>query len=325
MRFSCLQHLTLFLQTYSARKKALLDFVDTISPSQDISPYDVPASVLAAMRQTVSNLLGTLPPQFFRVTISTKGDNLAQLMFSVLMTGYMFGSAYTRMQLSQSLGSGLVDSTALVAASRGSMDDDGFETQSTASAGPHSMYDPAISRLAAGAQKLRVEGEVLRWHHDDGVQQIDALEYIEQLEAEVMGLRQLVEAQRAQQGYSLRPTPPPPGNDLLEYLKGLSGEQVAEFTDCATPDVLGAMNALVQRMIGDEHSEGEWGRGRSECTAPELAQLLYWLMAVGHRLRDLEVRLSLHAALDAGPSPQGADDGADGPDAQWVPRLPPGR
>lgn len=39
------------------------------------------------MRQTVTNILGTLPPQFFRVTISTAGENLAQLFYSVVMTG----------------------------------------------------------------------------------------------------------------------------------------------------------------------------------------------------------------------------------------------
>lgn len=34
-------------------------------------------------------MLGTLPPQFFRVVISTEAENLAQLMYSVLMSGYM--------------------------------------------------------------------------------------------------------------------------------------------------------------------------------------------------------------------------------------------
>jgi len=43
----------------------------------------------AAMRQTITNMLGTLPPQFFRVVISTEAENLAQLMYSVLMSGYM--------------------------------------------------------------------------------------------------------------------------------------------------------------------------------------------------------------------------------------------
>ena len=43
--------------------------------------------VLIAMRQTITSMLGTLPPQFFRVVISTEAENLAQLMYSVLMSG----------------------------------------------------------------------------------------------------------------------------------------------------------------------------------------------------------------------------------------------
>eukprot|EP00959_Pyramimonas_sp_CCMP1952_P097195 2031492-Pyramimonas_sp.AAC.1 len=47
------------------------------------------------MRQTITNMLGTLPPQFFDVSVSTIGENLAQMMYSVMMTGYMFRNAQT--------------------------------------------------------------------------------------------------------------------------------------------------------------------------------------------------------------------------------------
>ena len=39
------------------------------------------------MRTSISNMLGVLPPHYFDVTVSTVGENLAQLMFSVIMTG----------------------------------------------------------------------------------------------------------------------------------------------------------------------------------------------------------------------------------------------
>jgi hypothetical protein len=55
------------------------------------------------MRQTVTNMIGTLPPQFFAVTVTTVAENLAQLMYSVLMTGYMFRNAQYRLELQQSL------------------------------------------------------------------------------------------------------------------------------------------------------------------------------------------------------------------------------
>lgn len=39
---------------------------------------------------------------------------------------------------------------------------------------------------------MRVEGEVLRWHHENGKEVVPALQYIEQLEAELADLRQQV-------------------------------------------------------------------------------------------------------------------------------------
>lgn len=328
------------VQGFTDRRQALLEFVQGINPSSEGPSIadDVPAPCLNAMRQTVTNLLGTLPPQFFQVTISTRSQNLAQLAYSVLMTGYMFSNAYSRLELTHSLG-GLLNGAAvrpaeqLVGSASGSLDD---------------AYIPAppSSRLAAGSQKLRIEGEVLRWHLDDGVQALPALDYIEQLEQELEALRQKLEAQQAAPSAAAQQpavsAPPLGGYDLLEYLKGLTSEQVAELTDCATPDVLEAMNSLVERLMGDEEPEvgssgrggaggagaAAWMDGRSECTAAELAQLLAWLMAVGHHLRAMEVRLGLRATLD---SPATSDDDGDygssggASSNSSAPRLPPPR
>lgn len=56
-----------------------------VSPAFVLWPVLLPArpAQVAAMRTTVTNILGTLPPQFFRVSISSSGENLAQLMYSV--------------------------------------------------------------------------------------------------------------------------------------------------------------------------------------------------------------------------------------------------
>ena len=367
-------------QAQSNRRQAMLDYVKSISPSSSGSPsagFDLPIPVLNAMRQTVANLLGTLPPQFFRVTISTRSDNLAQLMFSVLMTGYMFCNGWYRLQLARSMGSlsstsatsSNASGSALVSSgslSYGSIDDEvafdnvsGSMTATTTTATPTTGPLSSDLLMAAGSQKLKIEGEVLRWHHEEGVQQVPALEYIEQLEEELQVLqRQLAAAQAAAEAAAAAAaaasaaasaaaaasTSAQPRsamhetgqNELLEYLRNLSGEQVAELTDCATPDVLESMNALVRRMIGTDDNDGkttnqrggntgEWGSGKSECTATELAQLLCWLMSVGHQLRTMEVRLSLLESFENGPE-SGPDDGASGESAaDWVPRLPPGR
>lgn len=54
--------------------------------------------------------------------------------------------------------------------------------------------------------------------------------------------------------------------------------------------------------------EEDWKSGSSDCTAVEMAQLLYWLLIVGYQLRTLEVRLDMRSQLELPP-----------------PSLPPGR
>jgi len=52
-----------------------------------------------AMRSAVTNLLGTLPPSFFNVTVSAKQEDMAQVMYSAVMTGYMYRNAQYRIDL----------------------------------------------------------------------------------------------------------------------------------------------------------------------------------------------------------------------------------
>ena len=51
------------------------------------------------MRQTIANYLGGLPPEYFSVEISAKGEDLAQLMYTVMMTGYMFRNVQYKLDL----------------------------------------------------------------------------------------------------------------------------------------------------------------------------------------------------------------------------------
>ncbi|KAL0889696.1 hypothetical protein Bca101_013679 [Brassica carinata] len=119
-------------------------------PSDSSAEFTLPSGnlVVDAMRQTVTSMIGTLPPQFFAVTVTSVAENLAQLMMSVLMTGYMFRNAQYRLELQQSLDQA---------------DDQDY---------------------APGTQK-NVSGEVIRWNNISGPEKIDARKYIELLEAEI--------------------------------------------------------------------------------------------------------------------------------------------
>ncbi|KAK9270188.1 hypothetical protein L1049_025764 [Liquidambar formosana] len=87
-----------------SRREILLEYVKNVQPEfMELFVKRAPQQVVDAMRQTVTNMIGTLPPQFFAVTVTTVAENIAQLMYSVMMTGYMFKNAQYRLELQQSL------------------------------------------------------------------------------------------------------------------------------------------------------------------------------------------------------------------------------
>ncbi|WPT11577.1 hypothetical protein PSENEW3n2_00005079 [Picochlorum sp. SENEW3] len=381
------------------RKEALLEYVLSLSPATHrISEYEdgkngsgpmLPKTSMVAIRQTISNLIGTLPPEYFEITISSREENLTQLMYSVLMTGYMFCNAHHRLELAKRLevasprGGVYTNTVNDIIVSDGGVPR-GFlphvveKKKNKQKKGSSIDDDESIEYIgedvgvfAAGTQKVGIQGEVLRWHYEHGVQEIPAAEYIEQLEQEVAALRRellqsrhdpeddeeekdtsttddidthlarLASYTQSQQNmtihshsnnnksYHVEEDPKSVlaeelESELLAYLKTLSGENVAELTECASADVMEAMNSLVDRLIG-RHDDGVWKSNKSECTSAELGEILFWLMSVGHQLRDMEIRLSLTTRLQSIPS-FGPDDGADEyPASDTAPKLPPGK
>ena len=59
-------------------------------------------------------LLGNLPPQLYDTSIASTGQNVASLMYSMQMTGYMFRNAEYRRSLMQSLGGDGVEASPLL-------------------------------------------------------------------------------------------------------------------------------------------------------------------------------------------------------------------
>ncbi|OWM81184.1 hypothetical protein CDL15_Pgr007215 [Punica granatum] len=193
-----------------SRKDILLEYVKNVQPEfMELFVKRAPQQVVDAMRQTVTNMIGTLPPQFFAITVTTVAENLAQLMYSVLMTGYMFRNAQYRLELQQSL-----DQVAL----------------------PDKQEKKDAPGYAPGTQK-KVSGEVIRWNNVSGAEKIDAFKYIELLEAEIEELnRQIGRTANGQ-------------NDLLEYLKSLEPQNLKELTSSAGEDAILAMNTFIKRLL----------------------------------------------------------------------------
>ncbi|KAL7155627.1 hypothetical protein ABFS83_03G088800 [Erythranthe nasuta] len=246
------------------RRDILLEYVQNVQPEfMELFVKRAPQQVVDAMRQTVTNMIGTLPPQFFAVTVTTVAENLAQLMYSVLMTGYMFKNAQYRLELQQSL-----EQAAL----------------------PEPQEKKDVPDYAPGTQK-KVSGEVIRWNNISGPETIDAVKYIELLEAEIEELNLQV-ARKSANGQ----------NELLEYLKSLEPQNIKELTSTAGEDVVVAMNTFIKRLLAVS-DPSQMKTNVTETTAPELAKLLYWLMVVGYSLRNIEVRFDMERVLGNPPKP----------------------
>ena len=66
------------------RRRVFLKFAGDVQPAlMEQFVEQAPPAVVAGVRTTITNLLGTLPPQFFTVTVSTVGENLQQLVHSL--------------------------------------------------------------------------------------------------------------------------------------------------------------------------------------------------------------------------------------------------
>lgn len=243
-----------------SRREILLEYVKNVQPEfMELFIKRAPPQVVDAMRQTVTNMIGTLPPQFFAVTVTTVAENLAQLMYSVMMTGYMFKNAQYRLELQQSL-----EQVAL----------------------PDVQDKKDEQDYAPGTQK-KVTGEVIRWNKDFGPEKVDAVKYIEYLEAEIEELNRQV-ARRSANGQ----------NELLDYLKSLEPQNLKELTSTAGEDVVFAMNAFINRLLAVS-DPAQMKTTSTETSAPELAKLLYWLMMVGYSIRNIEVRFDMERVLGA--------------------------
>ncbi|KAJ9165872.1 hypothetical protein P3X46_020690 [Hevea brasiliensis] len=244
------------------RREILLEYVKNVQPEfMELFVKRAPQQVVDAMRQTVTNMIGTLPSQFFAVTVTAVAENLAQLMYSVMMTGYMFKNAQYCLELQQSL-----EQVAL----------------------PDVQDKKDLPDYAPATQK-NLSGEVIRWNNVSGPEKIDAKKYIELLEAEIEELNHQVGGKSANGQ-----------NELLEYLKSLEPQNLKELTSSAGEDVMLAMNTFIKRLLAVADPE-EMKTSITETSAPELAKLLYWLMVVGYSIRNIEVRFDMDRVLGTPP------------------------
>ncbi|MCO5572476.1 hypothetical protein L7F22_026231 [Adiantum nelumboides] len=310
----------------------LLSLVQEIQPldvsqiSKEVSPDSTDA-----MKRTISGMLGLLPSDQFQVTVETSHEPLGKLFVSSMMTGYTLRNAEYRLCLQKSL--------------EFSGDDQVGEGEKV------------FAEFQAGREDVRDSLEAVLGHHqgnfsaekilEDYVGYYSELEdvkdtsqflesvsddarlYIQRLQQKLASVtKELEECKQVNTGLQVQSLVGEEKNDLLDYLRSLSPDKVAELSQPTSPEVEEVIQEVINGLLDSpatklQHKGTQLDNGTaSSLRSPwedegikklsssplqsqsavrvnrdHLARLLFWCMLLGHHMRGLEYRLELSRTL----------------------------
>lgn len=325
-----------------SKKSVFSNLIQEVEPL-DVSliQKDVPADTVDAMKRTISGMLGLLPSDQFHVLIEAFWEPLSKLLVSSMMTGYTLWNAEYRLCLERNL----------------DIHDDGhFKKQKPECA----MHDSHVMPLDKNTRLCKCEGrndlppesersEDMSYENQSvqGLGELtpEVLEYILQLESRLSSAKdELHEIKRKNAALQMQHFVGEEKNDLLDYLRSLQPEKVAELSEPTSPELQETVHSVVYGLLAtlspkihskapqyENPTSGTQNVGKEDCTEvlentslqfqplvsvtrDYLARLLFWCMLLGHYLRGLEYRAELMQLL--------ALPGATESDAQDVSVLP---
>ena len=332
-----------------SRPNPYLPLITRLTPSDLISRFTstAPPRVQDAVRTTILGLVGGLASHMkFDTRAIATGERLANLMFQLQMTGYMFKNAEYRLGLSQSLAAGAADS--------GGVSSRTMQLGGDVGKGGD---DPAMvreGRLMDGKIKVRYGGVSGSGSGDEeesnnngindnsssitaatsskkgGLEvEVDAKAYMSELRREVKRLRDELELSQQAREEELQ-------KDLLAYIRTLPKGELQHLTGTMSTEVLDAMKGLVTAVLSgigeeadeeegdnvdnDDNNEGDDVGGDkiirpdtvTEQSGEALAQLCMWQLVVGYNLRELEVRDGFRVSMDREANEKSNGGGSEG-------------
>lgn len=325
----------------ASKKSILSNLIQEIEPL-DVSliQKEVPADTVDAMKRTISSMLGLLPSDRFNVLVEAFWDPLFKLLVSSMVTGYTLRNAEYRLCLEKTLG--VCEEFS-----------DEQNPENTVLDG-HKMVPHWTSRMpeTPGRDEFLLSseenGEVLDSERvgAEGLGEMTpaAQEYIINLQNQLSSMKkELHDVKRQNAALQMQHFVGEEKNDLLDYLRSLQPEKVAELSEPTCPGLQETIKSVAHGLLATlspkihtkspPHSENATGgssldAGNDDC--PELventslqfqplisvsrdylARLLFWCMLLGHYLRGLEYKLDLMQLLtisgDTASIPQDGD------------------
>ncbi|XP_057963814.1 uncharacterized protein LOC131154970 [Malania oleifera] len=307
----------------SSKKSILLNLVREIEPL-DVSliQKDVPATTVDAMKRTISGMLGLLPSAQFQVLIEALWEPLSKLLVSSMMTGYTLWNAEYRHCLERNLDTydGNVEKQT---------------SEHTKPDAPELLRDSAKIVKTPGKKKSSSNfgeiPEILREGigiHGFEEMTPEAQQYILHLHSRLSSVKkELREVKRKSVALQMQQFVGEEKNDLLDYLRSLQPEKVAELSEPTSIEMKETIHCVVYGLLATlspkMHSKAPLSENtltgainfeNEDCaefvenaslqfqplislTRDYLARLLFWCMLLGHYLRGFEYRMELMELL----------------------------
>ncbi|MQM21700.1 hypothetical protein Taro_054743 [Colocasia esculenta] len=309
---------------------------------QEIEPLDVsliqkdvPMDTVDAMKRTISSMLGLLPSDQFHVLVEAFWEPLSKLLFSSMMTGYTLRNAEYRLCLERNLG--LHEELS-----------EKQEPEKTEYDGNGTCVDgtTAMFKLLQRSDLPTKSGEIEEGPSELDIQGLGKMtpevqQYILHLQSRLSYVKkELHDVKRENAALQMQHFVGEEKNDLLDYLRSLQPEKVAELSEPACPELRETIHSIVHGLLAtlspkmqtkapppsDNAPTGALNIGEDDCaelventslqfqplisvSRDYLARLLFWCMLLGHHIRGLEYRLELMELLTLTPS---QDDLCDG-------------
>lgn len=313
----------------------LLDLIQDIEPL-DISliQKDVPPTTIDAMKRTISGMLGLLPSNQFQILIEALWEPLSRLLVSSMMTGYTLRNAEYRLCLEKNL----------------DIHEDIENHNSEAyNLGVQELLLDSVRRVQIACESAVsssgdgiVENPPEDFNNEElGEMTPEIQSYIRHLRSRLSATKkELKEVKRKNAALQMQQFVGEEKNELLDYLRSLQPEKVAELSEPTSIEVKETIHSVVHGLLAtlspkmhskapplsEKNAAGALNIGNEDCaelientslnfqpiislTRDYLARLLFWCMLLGHYLRGLEYRAQLIELLSL--SPNNEDDRHD--------------
>lgn len=301
-----------------SKKSVLSNLIQEIEPL-DVSHIqkDVPPTTIDAMKRTISGMLGLLPSDQFQVLIEALWEPISKLLISSMMTGYTLRNAEYRLCLEKNLE--IYDRSI------------GRQKPEDSKVGDETLLNENISSKKSDHKQPTSEGksELSPDIPDIGKMTPEAQQYILDLQTRLASYKkELREVKRKSAALQMQQFVGEEKNELLDYLRSLLPEKVAELSEPTSLEVKETIHSVVHGLLAtlsprmhskapdlsDNTSAGTVNVGAEDSidlventsinfqpqislTRDYLARLLFWCMLLGHYLRGLEYRLELTELL----------------------------